>query len=60
VLSVAVAVELATGALVTVLDEFRPPALPVHLVYATDRYLPIKVRAFLDFVTPRLKAHFVQ
>jgi DNA-binding transcriptional LysR family regulator len=60
VLSVAVAVELATGALVTVLDEFRPPALPVHLVYATDRYLPIKVRAFLDFVTPRLKPHFMQ
>jgi DNA-binding transcriptional LysR family regulator len=60
VLSVAVAEEFAAGALVAVLDEFRPPALPVHLVYAAGRYLPLKVRAFLDFVTPRLKACFVQ
>jgi DNA-binding transcriptional LysR family regulator len=60
VLSVAAAEEFAAGALVAVLDEFRPPALPVHLVYAAGRYLPLKVRAFLDFVTPRLKACFVQ
>jgi DNA-binding transcriptional LysR family regulator len=60
VLSYLVAEALATGALVAVLDEFRPPALPVHLVYAAGRYLPLKVRAFLDFVTPRLKACFVQ
>jgi DNA-binding transcriptional LysR family regulator len=60
VLSHLVAEALATGALVAVLDEFRPPALPVHLVYAAGRYLPLKVRAFLDFVTPRLKACFVQ
>jgi DNA-binding transcriptional LysR family regulator len=60
VLSVAAAEEFAAGALVAVLDEFRPPALPVHLVYAAGRYLPLKVRAFLDFVTPRLKPHFMQ
>ncbi len=51
-----VAQALATGALVTILDEFRPPAVPVHLVYAGGRYLPTKVRAFLDFATPRLLA----
>ncbi len=48
----------AAGALVTILDEFRPPTLPVHLVYTAGRYLPIKVRACLDFATPRLKARW--
>jgi DNA-binding transcriptional LysR family regulator len=60
VFSYLVAEALAAGALVTILDEFRPPALPVHLVYTAGRYLPIKVRAFLDFATPRLKARLVR
>lgn len=56
VFSMFVAEALAAEALVTILDEFLPPALPVHLVYTGGRYLPIKVRAFLDFATPRLMA----
>jgi hypothetical protein len=43
------------GAVTTVLDEFRPAPLPINLVYAADRFLPIKVRAYLDFAAPRLK-----
>jgi DNA-binding transcriptional LysR family regulator len=43
------------GALTTLLDEFQPEPLPVSLVYTANRFLPIKVRAFLDFATPRLK-----
>ena len=44
-----------SGALTTLLEEFQPAPLPVSLVYAANRFLPIKVRAFLDFATPRLK-----
>jgi DNA-binding transcriptional LysR family regulator len=43
------------GALTTLLDEFQPAPLPVHLVYIANRCLPIKVRAFLDFAAPRLR-----
>lgn len=43
------------GALTTVLDDYQPAPLPVSLVYAANRFLPIKVRAFLDFAAPRLK-----
>jgi DNA-binding transcriptional LysR family regulator len=46
---------LERGALTTLLDEFRPAELPIHLVYTANRFLPIKVRAFLDFAVPRLK-----
>ena len=60
VFSLLAAEALATGALVTILDEFRPPELPVHLVYAAGRYLPTKLRALLDFATPRLRARLVQ
>jgi DNA-binding transcriptional LysR family regulator len=47
--------ELERGALTTLLDEFQPAPLPVHLVYTANRFLPIKVRAFLDFAALRLR-----
>jgi DNA-binding transcriptional LysR family regulator len=47
---------LDAGSLTTLLDNFQPPTLPVNLVYTADRFLPIKVRAFLDFAAPRLRA----
>jgi DNA-binding transcriptional LysR family regulator len=34
----------------------EPPALDVSLVYAAEGMLPLKLRAFLDFCVPRLKA----
>jgi DNA-binding transcriptional LysR family regulator len=49
---------LERGALTTLLDEFQPEPLPVHLVYTANRFLPIKVRAFLDFAAPRLRRVF--
>jgi len=48
------------GELTTVLDDFQPAPRPVHLVYAANRFLPLKVRAFLDFATPRLKRVFAE
>jgi DNA-binding transcriptional LysR family regulator len=50
-----VAAALAAGRLRTVLDAFQPAPVPVSLVYAAGRFLPIKLRAFLDFAAPRLK-----
>jgi hypothetical protein len=39
-----------------VLEAFEPGPVPVHLVYAARGPLPVKLRAFLDFATPRLRA----
>jgi DNA-binding transcriptional LysR family regulator len=47
-------------ALTTVLDDFQPAPVPVSLVYAANRFLPIKIRAFLDFAVPRLKRVFAE
>ncbi len=47
---------VAEGTLVRVLGAFRPPPLPIQLVYGGGRFLPVKVRAFVDFAAPRLKA----
>jgi len=38
-----------------VLDTFEPPLRPVHLVYDKQNRLPLKLRAFIDFVVPRLR-----
>jgi DNA-binding transcriptional LysR family regulator len=47
---------IRAGQLVPLLRQFEPPPLPVHIVYVGGGPLPLKVRAFLDFTTPRLKA----
>lgn len=44
------------GKLVSILRGFAPESLPVHLVHTGPPLLPLKMRAFLDFAGPRLKA----
>ncbi len=56
VLSYQVAAPVEAGTLRLVLGTYAPEPLPVHLVYAAQALLPLKLRAFLDFATPRLKA----
>ena len=51
-----VASNFQDGTLVSVLPDFRRETLPLSLVRGAGEYLPLKLRAFLDFVTPRLKA----
>jgi DNA-binding transcriptional LysR family regulator len=46
---------LANGQLQVVLAEFEPPLRPLSLVYPSQRQVPLKLRAFLDFATPRLR-----
>jgi DNA-binding transcriptional LysR family regulator len=43
------------GALEIVLDSFEQEPLPVHIVYAPRTLVPLKLRTFLNWVTPRLK-----
>ena len=47
--------ELRTGVLVSILDEYENRTFPVHLIYVRQGLLPLKVRAFLDWMTPRLR-----
>jgi DNA-binding transcriptional LysR family regulator len=60
VLSYQIANAMQAGALAVVLEEFEPVPAPVSLVYAGQRRLPLKLRAFLDFAAPRLKARLLQ
>ena len=60
VLSYQVEAALAAGTLVSALKRFEPPAVPVSLVYTNQRRLPLKVRAFLDFAAPRLRARLAR
>ena len=56
VLSYQVADAIRDNALRVVLDAFESAPLPVSLVHKGQAPLPLKLRAFLDFVTPRLRA----
>ena len=56
-LSYQVADQLRDGLLKTVLSEFEPPALPVHLVHREGRHASQKARTFLDLAIERLRAN---
>ena len=56
VLSYQVTAAVAAGTLRLILRPFEPEPMPAHLVYAGHSLLPLKLRAFLDFAGPRLKA----
>ncbi len=56
VLSYQVASAVSAGTLRLILRAFEPEPLPVHLVYASQSLAPLKLRAFLDFAAPRLRA----
>ncbi len=51
-----VAADFRDGTLVSVLPEIKRETLPLSMIRASGEFLPLKLRAFLDFVTPRLKA----
>ncbi|MBX9589866.1 MAG: LysR family transcriptional regulator [Hyphomonadaceae bacterium] len=47
---------LKSGELTLLLQGFQPQPLPVSFVYPPNRFMPAKLRAFLDFALPRLRA----
>jgi DNA-binding transcriptional LysR family regulator len=50
-----VAAFVKAGTLTRLLDTYQPAPRPVSLVYSSNRFMPIKLRAFLDFAIPQLK-----
>jgi len=55
-----VAEAMKSGELVPLLQEFQPPPQPVNFVYSPNRFMPAKLRAFLDFAVPRLRARLAE
>ena len=49
---------LATGDLVRVLPEWQGRADPVHLIYPRQRFMPPKLRAFIDLAQAELRLWF--
>ncbi|MDR3376694.1 MAG: LysR family transcriptional regulator [Ancalomicrobiaceae bacterium] len=49
------AAAVRAGDLKVILEDVEPPVMPVSLVHTGERLLPLKLRAFLDFATPRVK-----
>jgi len=47
---------LREGQLVEVLKRFVGDPIPAHLAHTGPPLVPLKLRAFLDFASPRLRA----
>jgi DNA-binding transcriptional LysR family regulator len=50
---------LASGDLLRVLPDWQGKADPVHLVYPQQRFMPPKLRAFLDLAQAELRPQFI-
>jgi DNA-binding transcriptional LysR family regulator len=48
------------GSLTPVLEGYEPAPLPASFIYPSQRQAPLKLRAFLDFAVPRLRARLGQ
>jgi DNA-binding transcriptional LysR family regulator len=55
-----VAERVQDGSLKILLRDAEPPAMPVHLITPQGRMSVPKVRAFVDFAAPRLRAEFAR
>jgi DNA-binding transcriptional LysR family regulator len=47
--------ELRSGELIEILEGYAPDPFPVHMIYVKQGLLPLKVRAFVDWMAPRLR-----
>jgi DNA-binding transcriptional LysR family regulator len=59
VLSYQAADDIARGSLLRLLPAYEGDDIPIHLVHPGGRHPPPKLRAFLDFTTPRLRRRCV-
>ena len=50
-----IAEQLRSRALVPILEEYARPPVPVSLIYPEQGMIPLKLRAFLNYVAPRLR-----
>lgn len=48
------------GLLSIQLSDFEPDKIPVHLLHKSRKYMPQKMRCFLDFASPELKKRIQQ
>ena len=46
---------LAAGTVEAILESFAPPPLGIHVLLPSNRYLPYRVRVFIDFLAARLQ-----
>ena len=44
---------VADGALIEVLPRFRPPVMPISVVYPTNRLMPSRLRVLIDALRAR-------
>lgn len=56
VLSYQVAPRLASGELVSLLHDYEPAEIPIHIVHREERHSSSKIRAFIDLLANRLRS----
>lgn len=51
---------LKSGTLVEILEDYQGDPFPIHIIYMKQGLLPLKVRAFIDWIAPRLRKKLIE
>lgn len=49
---------LRNGQLIQVLSDYKTDYIPIHVIYPQARYLPLKVRCFIDYMSEKLAGRY--
>lgn len=49
---------LQSGELVQVLQDFPSDSVPINIIYPQNRYVPLKVRCFIEFIQEKLRGKY--
>ena len=49
--------DMIAGRLTPILAQYRIPEIAIYALYPPGRHLSVKVRSFVDFLTPRFGEH---
>lgn len=47
--------QISNGSLKTLMNDFEPPALPIHIIHREGRYKSARVRSFIDYLVENFK-----
>lgn len=50
---------LSAGILQEILPAYRPPTMPLNLIYANRRHLPRRVKVFMDWLVEKVKSRVI-
>jgi len=51
--------DIRSGRLIRLLSDYQGSSIPINIIYPQNRYVPLKVRCFVDFIKQKIEANSI-